>query len=40
MKKFVTLYNVVDTRTEQFHSIVICDERKARYFVPAGEEEQ
>lgn len=40
MKKFVTLKNVVDTRTELFHSIVICDERKVRYFVPVEEEEQ
>ena len=40
MKKIVTLYNVIDTRTEQYHSIVICDERKKRFFVSAenGEE--
>lgn len=32
---YVTLYNVIDTRTNQFHSVVVCSERKARFFIPA-----
>lgn len=30
----VTLYNVVDTRTGQHHSVVIIRERLAKYFTP------
>ena len=35
----VTLYNVIDTRTNQFHSVVIVSQRKAKFFVPAEPEE-
>lgn len=34
----VTLYNVIDTRTNQFHSVVIVSQRKAKFFVPAEPE--
>ena len=34
----VTLYNVIDTRTNQFHSIVKVKERLVRFFIPANEE--
>lgn len=34
----VTLYSVVDVRTMQYHSVVICKARMAKYFVPADEE--
>ena len=36
----VKLYNVIDTRTNQFHSVAIVKERNARWFVPANEAEQ
>ena len=39
MKKYVTLYDVKDTRTEKHHSVVIVEEKKAKYFVPDTEEE-
>ena len=35
----VTLYNVVDIRTDQFHSIAVVKERNAKYFVEVDEEE-
>ena len=35
----VTLKNVVDTRTGQFHSEVIAKQRMIRFFVPAEEED-
>lgn len=35
----VTLYDVIDTRTNQFHSVAMVKERNARWFVPAVEEE-
>lgn len=38
MKKLIVLHNVYDTRTDQFHSVVICDERKARYFIQKTEQ--
>lgn len=38
MKELVTLYNVIDTRTEQFHSVAIVEKKKAKYFVPYVEE--
>lgn len=38
MNQTVTLYNVIDTRTGKYHSVVIIKERMARYFVPADEE--
>ena len=31
----VTLYNVIDTRTGQFHSVAIVKERNAKWFIPA-----
>ena len=31
----ITLYNVIDTRTGQYHSVAIVKERNAKYFVPA-----
>lgn len=36
----VTLYNVIDTRTNQFHSIAVVKQRNVKYFVPfiQGEE--
>lgn len=36
----VTLYNVIDTRTNQFHSVAVVKQRNAKYFVPfvQGEE--
>lgn len=34
----VTLYNVIDTRTNRFHSVAVVTERNAKYFVPAEEE--
>lgn len=33
----IRLENVVDTRTEQFHSVVICKARSAKWFVPVEE---
>lgn len=33
----VTLHNVVDTRTGQYHSVAIVKERNARWFVPKEE---
>lgn len=38
MDKLVTLYNVTDTRTNQFHSVAIVKERNVRWFVSAEEE--
>lgn len=35
----VTLYNVIDTRTGQFHSVAIVKKKNARWFVPAPVEE-
>ena len=35
----VTLYDVIDTRTGQHHSVVVVKARFAKYFVPAGEPE-
>lgn len=35
----ITLYNVIDTRTNQFHSVVIVSQRKAKFFIPAEPEE-
>ena len=38
----VTLYNVIDTRTNQFHSIAIVKERNVKWFIPViiGESEE
>lgn len=33
----VTLYNVVDIRTGQFHSVVVVKKRNAKWFVPFDE---
>lgn len=35
----ITLYNVIDTRTEQFHSVAIVKEKNVRFFVSAEEVE-
>ena len=35
----VKLYNVIDVRTNQFHSIAIVKERNAKWFVPVDEPE-
>ena len=35
----VKLYNVVDVRTNQFHSVAIVKERNVKYFIPANTEE-
>lgn len=34
----ITLYNVIDIRTNQFHSVAIVSERKAKYFIPTIQE--
>lgn len=34
----VKLENVVDIRTNKFHSVAIIEERKAKYFIPYVEE--
>jgi len=34
----ITLYNVIDTRTNKRHSIVVVKHRYARFFVPYEEE--
>ena len=34
----ITLYNVIDTRTDKFHSVVIVRQRDAKWFVKAEEE--
>lgn len=31
----VILHNVIDTRTEQFHSIAIVKQKNAKYFIEA-----
>lgn len=33
----IRLYNVIDIRTNKFHSVAIVNKRKAKYFVPAEE---
>lgn len=35
----VTLRNVIDIRTNRFHSIAVVSERNVRWFVPANTEE-
>ena len=34
----VTLYNVIDIRTEQFHSVAVVKERNVKWFIPANVE--
>lgn len=34
----VTLYNVIDTRTNQFHSVAVVKEKNAKWFIPFVEE--
>ena len=36
----ITLHNVIDIRTDKFHSVVKVKERNAHWFVPAVEEEE
>lgn len=33
----VTLYDVVDTRTGQWYSVVVCKRKNAKWFVPADQ---
>lgn len=40
MDRYVTLYNVIDTRTGKYHSVVMVRESKAKYFIPALREEK
>ena len=35
----VTLYNVIDIRTGQFHSVAKVKPRNVKWFIPAEEEE-
>ena len=35
----VTLYNVIDTRTGQHHSVAVVKERNAKWFIPADQAE-
>lgn len=35
----ITLYDVIDIRNGQHYSVVVVSERKAKYFVPANEDE-
>ncbi len=35
----VRLYNVIDTRTGQFHSVAVVSQKHAKWFVPAEPEE-
>lgn len=37
--KRITLYDVIDIRTNKFHSVVKIKENQAKWFVPAEEEE-
>lgn len=39
MDEYITLYNVIDTRTGQFHSVAVVKKKNAKYFVPALQEE-
>lgn len=34
----VTLFNVVDIRNLQYHSVVICKARMAKWFMPVNED--
>ncbi len=36
----ITLHNVIDTRTGQFHSVAIVKVRNAKWFVPAEPENE
>ena len=38
MKKYVTLYNVIDIRTWQLHSIAIVEDKLVKYFKSVNEE--
>jgi len=40
MKKYIKLYNVIDTRTNEFHSVAVASEKNLRYFVPMVENEE
>lgn len=37
--EYITLYNVIDTRTNKFHSIAIVKERNAKWFIRAEDNE-
>lgn len=34
----IVLYNVIDIRTEQFHSVAIVKEQNVKWFIPANTE--
>lgn len=34
---YITLYDVIDTRTEKHHSVVVVKEKDVRWFIPANE---
>lgn len=34
----IKLFNVIDIRTGQFHSVAIVKERNAKYFIPVNTE--
>lgn len=36
----IKLFNVIDIRTGQFHSVAIVKERNAKYFIPANESDE
>ena len=40
MDKYVRLTNVIDTRTNKYHSVAIVSEKKVKYFIPAVQEEE
>lgn len=33
----VTLYDVIDTRTNQYHSVAIVKEKNVKYFIKEGD---
>ena len=39
MNEMITLYNVIDTRTNQFHPVAIVSKRNVKWFIPIEEEE-
>jgi hypothetical protein len=40
MNEYVTLYDVIDIRTNKYHSVVSVKQKYAKYFVPAVTEEE
>lgn len=35
----IKLYNVIDIRTDQFHSVAVIKAKNAKWFIPADEAE-